>query len=97
MYIIIILIFLDQSKHCELSSSEGKIKIKAVQNEMGKFEINVRESTAELEKAIKMNAENPVTEIEKKLWKDFINNPERMEKTVKNMEVYNVKRKNQNC
>ena len=64
---------------------------------MGKFEINVRESTAELEKAIKMNAENPVTEIEKKLWKDFINNPERMEKTVKNMEVYNIKRKNQNC
>ena len=64
---------------------------------MGKFEVNVRESTADLEKAIKMNTENPVSEIEKKLWKDFINNPERMEKTVKNMEVYNVKRKNQNC
>ena len=87
--------FLDKSKHCELSSSEARSGIKTAQVEVSKLEENVKIASAEWEKACKSQSENPTIEIEKKIWKDFVNKPDNMERTVESMKAY-LSRKNSN-
>ena len=86
----------DKSKQCELSSSETRNEIKSAQTEVSKFELNVRDAIGEWDKARKSIVENPIIEMEKKIWKDFMNsNFEKMERVIESISANANKRKTQ--
>lgn len=73
---------------------EAKVSIKTAQAEVLKLETSVKDAINEWENARKTMAENPIIEMEKRLWKDFINNPEAIEKTVESMRTFRRKKSN---
>ena len=79
------------SKGYHLSSHETRTAIKNAQTDVAQLENNVKEAINEWEKACKSIKENPMIKMEKELWKDFVNNPSKMEKTAETMKSLNKK------
>ncbi len=82
----------DDSKGYNLSSHETRHAIKSAQAEMSTFEAQVKDAIYEWEKGCNNVKENPLIKMEKGLWKDFMNNPTAMEKTVETMKSLQKKK-----
>ena len=73
------------SKGYQLSSHDTKTEIKRAQTAVTRLESDVKEAITDWENACKSMKENPLIKMEKGLWKDFVVNPNAMEKTVETM------------
>ena len=72
----------ETSKHFDLSCYDATSAIKNAQKEVGQLEHNVKDALNEWERALKLLKENPVLCLEKKVWKDFMNNGAKMESSI---------------